>query len=90
MICNNSYLAAILRVCEMKDLIWVMRFQSPLVYFIMAFVYCVVRISHLCIFDIDLSSKVVLVITYFHYHIKHPKASIVLNMNNLRGYNVRR
>ena len=32
MICNNNYLAAILRVCEIKDLIWVMRFQSPLVY----------------------------------------------------------
>ena len=32
MVCNNSYLADILRVCEIKDLIWVMRFQSPLVY----------------------------------------------------------
>ena len=32
MICNNNYLADILRVCEIKDLIWVMRFQSPLVY----------------------------------------------------------
>ena len=32
MICNNSYLADILRVCEIKDLIWVMRFQSPEVY----------------------------------------------------------
>ena len=32
MICNNEYLADILRVCEIKDLIWVMRFQSPLVY----------------------------------------------------------
>ena len=32
MICNNNYLADILRLCEMKDLIWVMRFQSPLVY----------------------------------------------------------
>ena len=29
MICNNNYLADILRVCEMKDLIWVMSFQSP-------------------------------------------------------------
>ena len=29
MICNNNYLADILRVCEIKDLIWVMRFQSP-------------------------------------------------------------
>ena len=28
MICNNSY-AVILRVCEIKDLIWVMSFQSP-------------------------------------------------------------
>ena len=34
MICNNNYLADIIRVCEIKDLIWVMRFQSPLVYFI--------------------------------------------------------
>ena len=25
----NNYLADILRVCEIKDLIWVMRFQSP-------------------------------------------------------------
>ena len=33
MICNNTYLADILRVCEIKDLILVMRFQSPLVYF---------------------------------------------------------
>ena len=32
MICNNNYLADIFRVCEMKDLILVMRFQSPLVY----------------------------------------------------------
>ena len=32
MICNSYYLANILRVCEIKDLIWVMRFQSPLVY----------------------------------------------------------
>ena len=29
---HNYYLAEILRVCEIKDLIWVMRFQSPLVY----------------------------------------------------------
>ena len=29
MICNNNYLADILRVCEIRDLIWVMRFQSP-------------------------------------------------------------
>ena len=28
---HDKYLAAILRVCEIKDLIWVMRFQSPLV-----------------------------------------------------------
>ena len=34
MICNNNYLADILRVCEIKDLFWVMRFQSPLVYFV--------------------------------------------------------
>ena len=33
MICNNTYLADILKVCEIKDLIWVMRFQSPKVYF---------------------------------------------------------
>ena len=33
MICYNNYLADILRVCGIKDLIWVMRFQSPLVYF---------------------------------------------------------
>ena len=33
MICNNNYLADILRVCEIKDLIWVMRFQNPLVYY---------------------------------------------------------
>ena len=32
MIRNDNYLAGILRVCEIKDLIWVMRFQSPLVY----------------------------------------------------------
>ena len=29
MICNNNYLADILWVCEIKDLILVMRFQSP-------------------------------------------------------------
>ena len=33
MICNSNFLADILRVCVIKDLIWVMRFQSPLVYF---------------------------------------------------------
>ena len=33
MICNNNYLADILRICEIKDLIRVMRFQRPLVYF---------------------------------------------------------
>ena len=32
MACINTYLADILRVCEIKNLIWVMRFQSPLVY----------------------------------------------------------
>ena len=32
MICNNIFFADILRVCEIKDLIWVMRFKSPLVY----------------------------------------------------------
>ena len=32
MICNNIYLTDILRVSEIKDLIWVMRYQSPLVY----------------------------------------------------------
>ena len=32
MICDNNYFADTLRVCEIKDLIWVMRFQSPLVY----------------------------------------------------------
>ena len=26
---NNNYLADILWVCEIKDLIWMMRFQSP-------------------------------------------------------------
>ena len=29
MICNNNNIADILRVFEIKDLIWVMRFQSP-------------------------------------------------------------
>ena len=29
MICSNNYLADIRRVCEIKDLMWVMRFQSP-------------------------------------------------------------
>ena len=32
MIRNNNYFADILRVCELKYLILVMRFQSPLVY----------------------------------------------------------
>ena len=32
MICDNNYLADILRVCKIKDLTWVMRFYSPLVY----------------------------------------------------------
>ena len=32
MIRNNNYLADILRVCEIMGLIWVMCFQSPLVY----------------------------------------------------------
>ena len=26
---KNRFLADILRLCEIKDLIWVMRFQSP-------------------------------------------------------------
>ena len=30
--CNNNFLADILRICEIKDFIWVMRFQSPWVY----------------------------------------------------------
>ena len=29
MMCNNNYLADILTVCELKDLILQMRFQSP-------------------------------------------------------------
>ena len=29
MIYNNNYLADILMVCDLKDLIWVMRFHSP-------------------------------------------------------------
>ena len=29
MICNKNYLADVLRVCEINDLIWVMRFQRP-------------------------------------------------------------
>ena len=33
MICNNNNLTDILRVYEIKDSFWVMRFQSPLVYF---------------------------------------------------------
>ena len=33
MISSNNYFADILRVCELKDLIWVMRFQSPYVYY---------------------------------------------------------
>ena len=43
LICNYNDLANILRVCEMKDLITVMRFQSPLVYFV--FVLIVYRFS---------------------------------------------
>ena len=34
MICNNNDLVDILRVCEIKDLIGVVRFQSPLVYIV--------------------------------------------------------
>ena len=33
MICNNDNLADILRVCEIKDLILMMQFLSPYVYF---------------------------------------------------------
>ena len=33
MICNNNYLTDILRVFEIKDLTWVMRFQSHKVYY---------------------------------------------------------
>ena len=29
MLCNRIYLVDIFRVCNIKDLIWVMRFQSP-------------------------------------------------------------
>ena len=32
MICNKNYFTDILRVCAIKDLNWVMRFQSPKVY----------------------------------------------------------
>ena len=32
MICKNNYPADFLRVCEVKNLIWVMRFLSPKVY----------------------------------------------------------
>ena len=52
MICNNNYLADILRVCEIKDLIWAMRFQSPLVYLCIlgpvAFVYQINKILKSC------------------------------------------
>ena len=52
MICNNNYFADILRVCEIKDLIWVMRFQSPLVYVMyfgpVAFVYQINKILKSC------------------------------------------
>ena len=44
----------ILRVCEIKDFIWVMRFQSPLVYVIyfgpVAFVYQINKILKSCTF----------------------------------------
>ena len=46
MICNNNYLADILRVCEIKDLIWVMRFQSPLVYMHEVMVSRCVNVPH--------------------------------------------
>ena len=47
MICNNNYLTDILRVCEIKGLIWVMRFQSSLVYIDrkIRFVFHVVKFS---------------------------------------------
>ena len=42
MIYNNDYFADILRVCEINDLIWVKRFQSPLVYIqFYAEIFCV-------------------------------------------------
>ena len=40
MICNKNYLADILRVCEIKDLIWVMRFKV-LKYILMTFAFSV-------------------------------------------------
>ena len=38
MICNNNYLADMLRVCEIKYLIQVMRFQSPEVYIVIVLI----------------------------------------------------
>ena len=32
---DNNYLADILRVCEIKVLTWVLRFQSPKVYIVL-------------------------------------------------------
>ena len=43
MIRNNNYLADILRVCEIKDLIWVMRFQSPSVYIALILGECLAK-----------------------------------------------
>ena len=51
MICSNNYLADFLRVSEIKDLIWVMRFQSPLVYILTLFsLVMTCLLSHLHIF----------------------------------------
>ena len=46
MICNSYYLADILRVCEIKDLIWVMRFQSPLVYVVADVIHGVFTVTN--------------------------------------------
>ena len=53
MICNNNYLADILRVCEMKDLFWVMRFQSPLVYIDWVMGYLILEIDLVLVNIVD-------------------------------------
>ena len=53
MLCSNNYLADILRVCEIKDLIWVMRFQSPLVYLMVHIGYF---IDDICLPPADLAA----------------------------------
>ena len=65
MICNNNYLADILRVCEIKDLFLVMHFQSPYVPVLyLSFVRTHTKFG-INIFEIDFVIEIKLYLTFW-------------------------